>query len=296
MLVAVTTPLRPPSFDRAVLEPLSLLELSTFHAASPLFPFVARGNGHSVLVIPGLVGSDHSTLPLRQLLRLRGHDAHGWLLGRNYGAHQRVMGGMYDRLEQLYESSGQTVSLVGWSLGGIFARELARDRPSMVRQVITLCAPFRFRDGDRGNASAVYDLVGPRVEPFVGRTRPEHERPPMPVPVDRGLHAHGRDRPVAGLHRDRRRRAGRTSRCASTHTGMGVNMLATIVVADRLAQPEGRLAEVPPAADAAGVVPAVVGVAPDSVVATHDRLPAGEFSGIMMIIPIFRAWIPGPNR
>jgi pimeloyl-ACP methyl ester carboxylesterase len=237
--VAVTTPLQPPSFERAVLEPLSLFELSTFHAASPLFPFVARGNGHPVLVIPGLVGSDHSTLPLRQLLSLRGHDAHGWLLGRNYGAHERVMGGMYDRLEQLYGGSGQTVSLVGWSLGGIFARELARDRPSMVRQVITLCAPFRFRDGDRGNASAVYDLVGPRVEPFVGRTSPEHERPPMPVPVTAvytrtdGIVPWQACIETAGGRRE-------NVEVRSTHTGMGVNMLATIVVADRLAQPEGR--------------------------------------------------------
>ncbi len=83
-----------------------------------------------MLVLPGFVGSDRSTAPLRRLLRLRGHDAHGWLLGPNYGAHERVMDGMFRRLEQLHERSGQTVSLVGWSLGGMFARELARERPT----------------------------------------------------------------------------------------------------------------------------------------------------------------------
>ena len=148
------------------------------------------------------------------------------------------MGGMYDRLEQLHQRSGQTVSLVGWSLGGIFARELARDRPSIVRQVITLSAPFRFRDGDRGSASALYEAVGPRVEPFIGRTQPEHERPEMPVPATA---IYTRTDGVVSWHAcletpgDRRENV----EVRATHTGIGVNMLAAIVVADRLAQPAG---------------------------------------------------------
>jgi pimeloyl-ACP methyl ester carboxylesterase len=237
--VAATTHLRPPSFERAVLEPLSWVEFSTFHAASPLFAFVARGNGHPVLVLPGFVGSDRSTLPLRRLLRLRGHDAHGWLLGHNYGAHQQVMRGMYRRLEQLHERTGQTVSLVGWSLGGIFARELARDRPSMVRQVITLCAPFRFRDDDRGHASTLYDAIGPRVDPFAGRIRPENERPEMPVPVTA---IYTRTDGIVPWHACIETASHRRENIAvrATHTGIGVNMLAAIAVADRLAQAEGR--------------------------------------------------------
>ena len=217
---------------------MSLLELSTFHAASPLFQFVARGDGHPVLVLPGLVGPDHSTLPLRQLLRLRGHDAHGWLLGRNFGAHQHVMGGMYDRLEQLFESSGQTVSLVGWSLGGIFARELARDRPRWCARS-SPCA----RRSASGTAIAAMPRrsttsSAPRVEPFVGRTAGARAAAD-PGAGHGDLHAHRRDRPVALLHRGRRPAPGERRGARDAH-GDGRQHAGDDRVADRLAQPEGR--------------------------------------------------------
>ena len=131
---------------------------------------------------------------------------------------------------------GRPVSLVGWSLGGIFARELARDRPVDGPPGDHAGAPFRFRDGDRGNASALYDTIGP------GSTRspahpPEHERPRCRCRyVD--LHPYRRDRPLAHVHRGGRP-AARTSRCARPTPGSGYNMLAAIAVADRLAQPVG---------------------------------------------------------
>ena len=234
--MAATTYDRPPSMQRAVLEWMSLYELSAFHPASPLFPFVKTGDGHPVLVLPGFVASDRSTAPLRQLLRMRGHDTHGWQLGSNYGAHERVMNGMYRRLEELHERTGERVSIVGWSLGGMFARELARDRPTIVRQVITLSAPFRFRDGDRGNASSLYETLGPKAEPFIGRTRPEHERPPMPVPV---TSIYTRTDGIVPWHSCIEEVGARRENIEvrATHIGIGTNMTAAIAVADRLAQP-----------------------------------------------------------
>ena len=133
--MTAATNLRPPSLQRAALEWLSLYELSAFHAASPLFSFVKTGDGHPVLVLPGFVGSDRSTAPLRRLLRLRGHDAHGWLLGPNYGAHERVMSGMYRRLEQLHERTGERGQHrrlePRWHVRR--ASSPASDRPSCVR-------------------------------------------------------------------------------------------------------------------------------------------------------------------
>ena len=237
--MTAATNIRPPSLQRAALEWLSLYELSAFHAASPLFSYLKPGDGHPVLVLPGFVGSDRSTAPLRRLLRLRGHDAHGWLLGPNYGAHERVMSGMFRRLEQLHERTGERVSIVGWSLGGMFARELARERPTIVRQVITLSAPFRFRDGDRGNASGLYEMFGPKVEPFAGRSQREHERPPMPVPV---TSIYTRTDGIVPWHTCIEEVGARRENVEvrATHTGIGTNMLAAIAVADRLAQPVER--------------------------------------------------------
>jgi pimeloyl-ACP methyl ester carboxylesterase len=237
--MAATAHLRPPPLRRAAMEWLSVYEVSAFHPASPLFAFVKSGDGHPVLILPGFVGSDRSTAPLRQLLRMRGHDAHGWLLGANYGAHAPVMSGMYRRLEHLHERTGRMVTIVGWSLGGMFARELARDRPTIVRQVITLSAPFRFRDGDRGHASALYDAFGPRAEPFTGRSRPEHERPEMPVPVSS---IYTRTDGVVPWHACIEEVGPRRENIEvrATHTGIATNMLAAIAVADRLAQAPDR--------------------------------------------------------
>ena len=79
--MAATIHLRPPSSERAALEPLSCASSARSTPPSPLFLSSPAGDGHPVLVLPGFVGSDRSTAPLRRLLRRRGHDAHGWLLG-----------------------------------------------------------------------------------------------------------------------------------------------------------------------------------------------------------------------
>jgi pimeloyl-ACP methyl ester carboxylesterase len=205
---------------------------------SPLFRFVRRGDGHPVLVLPGFTGSDVSTRPLRALLELRGHAVHGWELGRNVGPHPRIVEGVESRLLDLHASTGRQISLVGWSLGGMYARELAHQHPELVRQVVTLCSPFRFRDGDRGHASALYDYVGPARDPFPGRAVDEHERPPLPVPATA---IYTRTDGIVRWHSCLERKGPRAENIEvlGTHSGLGCNMAATIAVADRLAQPEG---------------------------------------------------------
>ena len=108
-----------------------------------------------------------------------------------------------------------------------------------MRQVITLSAPFRFRDGDRGNASGLYEMFGPKVEPFAGRSQLEHERPPMPVPV---TSIYTRTDGIVPWHTCIEEVGARRENVEvrATHTGIGTNMLAAIAVADRLAQPVER--------------------------------------------------------
>jgi pimeloyl-ACP methyl ester carboxylesterase len=118
-------------------------ELGLLAATAPLLAASPKGDGHTVLVMPGLGASDLSTRPLRRFLKGLGYDVHGWGLGRNEGPSTRMLDGVGARFLDLHGRRGEGVSIVGWSMGGIFARRLARLNPDAVRQVVTLGSPFR---------------------------------------------------------------------------------------------------------------------------------------------------------
>lgn len=126
--------------------PRAGVEYGQLLAVLPLQRMLPAGDGHPVLVLPGLLAGDGSTWILRRILRRLGYAAYGWGLGRNIGPTAKAVSGMRDLLDKLHSRYHTPVSLIGWSLGGIFARGLARDHPSAVRQVITLGSPFGMRD------------------------------------------------------------------------------------------------------------------------------------------------------
>lgn len=101
-----------------------------------------KGDGHPVMVLPGFFGSDNYNAALRRFLTSLGYGTHGWGLGVNLGPREGVTESLEQRLLDLAERYQEPVSLVGHSLGGIFARELARAYPEHVRQVISLGSPF----------------------------------------------------------------------------------------------------------------------------------------------------------
>lgn len=120
----------------------SMMEYGACKVSSPLLNQLERGDGHPVIVIPGFMSSDSSTSTLRCFLEKLGYSTYGWELGRNYGATKYIRL-LLDRLEDIKEQhDGESVSVIGWSLGGVYARELAKERPDLVRQVITLGSPF----------------------------------------------------------------------------------------------------------------------------------------------------------
>ena len=231
-------PIEPPPYQRLAMERLAMVEYSTFTMASPLLRLLPKGDGHPVLFLPGFYGSDDSTEQMRAALKRKGHAVHGWRLGQNTGPHAHVIEGTSRRLADLHERYGLKVSLVGWSLGGIFARELAREHPDAVRQVITMGAPFRFRPGDRGHASALYDMIAPREDPFPGRDVGEDDRSPLEVPSTAiytrtdGIVRWHACIDAAGPFRE-------NIEVFGTHSGLGYNVAAIFAVADRLSQPEG---------------------------------------------------------
>src|SRR3954451_524094 len=107
-------------------------------AVAPVLARSPRGDGHTVLVFPGLGGDDQSTQVLRRFLRSLGYDVHGWGLGRNRGPDQETRRGLAQALRTAHGRREQPISLIGWSMGGVYARELAAANPHVVRQVITM--------------------------------------------------------------------------------------------------------------------------------------------------------------
>ncbi|MEM6620544.1 MAG: alpha/beta fold hydrolase [Pseudomonadota bacterium] len=135
--------LNPPRRALLLLEGRAVPELLGFAAALPTLTALApRGDGHPVIVLPGLTTSDRSTASLRRFLKSKGYAVRGWNMGLNLGPRPGVEDGLINLLRSTYEEEGRKVSLVGWSLGGIYARQLAKMMPDMVRFVITLGSPF----------------------------------------------------------------------------------------------------------------------------------------------------------
>ena len=153
-----------PSLFKLMLEGRSVYDLGAFFFSLPLLQAAPRGDGHPVVVLPGFMASSPSTLPLRTYLRQRGYDAHDWGQGRNYGRGIDPVEGVtmhtntYALIKRLHAESGQKVSLIGWSLGGIYARELARIAPEAIRQVITLGSPFT-NNNRANNVVRLFDLI-----------------------------------------------------------------------------------------------------------------------------------------
>jgi pimeloyl-ACP methyl ester carboxylesterase len=133
--------LRTPSPWRSLLEGRLLGELPRIAFAFPDLLREPRGSGQPVLVIPGYLTGDASTLPLRSYLALLGYRPHGWRLGLNRGDVPALVRELVWRTETLAERAGQRVALVGWSLGGYLAREVGRERPELVERIVTLGSP-----------------------------------------------------------------------------------------------------------------------------------------------------------
>lgn len=127
------------------------------HARPTLVLDPEVGRGRPVLVIPGFLASDRSTLPLRQALSGAGFDVHGWARGRNHGLTETILEDIGDRVEEI--AHGEPVALVGWSLGGLIAREFAKHAPDRVERVITLGSPIGGDPRRNNNSWRVYQLV-----------------------------------------------------------------------------------------------------------------------------------------
>ncbi len=235
---AQTHAAKPPSLFWTLTEGRSIFELASFYALGGLLRQLPKGDGHPVLVLPGFMAGDRSTKPMRNLLTDLGYDAHGWGLGRNVRIDATREEEMNALLHRIYTDSGnRKVSIVGWSLGGVFAREIAKAAPEMVRQVISLGSPI---SNDRGhsNARRLFEyLNGKEPAPVkAGRYQKLDEAPPVPT-----TSILTRTDGVVGWRGSVQKSGGQTENIVvhASHTGLGVNPCVMLAIADRLVQKEG---------------------------------------------------------
>ena len=223
---------------------LMLMESRAIYDAAAMVPmfrlqkFLPQGDNHPVLVLPGFLASSRSTRPLRQYIADLGYRAHRWKLGYNRGYSFKLHYGMRDRVTELVERYGEKISLVGWSLGGVYARELAREMPDIVRQVVSMGSPFRGHPSS-SNIGRIFNLFSEVPYKDIPNDFLQHMAvaPPMPTTA---LYTRGdgivawqstvelSDRyDVENIH------------VGGSHLGLGFNPRVLVALADRLAQPEG---------------------------------------------------------
>ena len=230
--------LRPPGLGLLLAEARGIFELNASLLLSPLLMRAPRGDGHPVLTLPGFLASDLSMAPMRRYLKELGYDAYAWKMGRNIGGISRMRAALRDRLAEIHAATGRKVSIVGWSLGGVYARDLALQAPDMVRYVLTLGSPFT-NDVRATNATRLYEALS--REPVEDHSELRKAiSGDLPVPT---TSIYSRSDGIVNWRTCILRPSDTAENIEvhlASHTGMGVNAAALWAVADRLAQPEGQ--------------------------------------------------------
>ena len=194
-----------------------------------------RGVGRPVLVLPGFLTDDEATGILRHYLSEQRHVVYSWDLGINLGPTEAILDGVDSRLDEIFAAHGEPVSLVGVSLGGLYARDLARRRPEQVRQVITLASPFRIERSSQSSMGAVFDALSPiHVEPsrFSVWTLPREK---LPVPTT-AIYTRSDGIVAWEACVNGESQGGENIQVVGSHSGLTHLPTALYAVADRLAQ------------------------------------------------------------
>ncbi len=242
----------PPSALLLALEARGVFGIARLFAAAPFLAAAPHGAPQPVIVLPGLGAGDRSTLAIRRYLSFLGYQAHGWNRGRNIRPAGADVPAVAAQVRSLHAVTDRPVSLVGWSRGGIIAREATRLAPEAVRMVLTLGSPFAAPAAT--NVVSRWRLI--TGENFMAPTAEELRRLAAPLPVPStsifsrtdGVVAWQACQEVEGPHRE-------NVEVRGSHIGLGFNPAAFWVIADRLAQPLGTWRPFRPSALVAALFP-----------------------------------------
>ncbi len=226
--------LKRPSILWLLTEPgRAIFELGLSVSFSKLIKKQKNGDGHPVMVLPGFMSSARSTKVLRKYIENLGYDAYDWGLGRNIGKLD-FMELLLERIDEIHQKTGQQISLVGWSLGGIFARQVAKERPDIIRQVITLGTPFAGL-AEPNNAEWIYRLMngGEKVK-NVNSSFLEDLPNPTPVPTTSIYSKEDGIVPWQLCMEKVEDPIHQNIQVRGSHIGMGVNTSVLSIISDRL--------------------------------------------------------------
>jgi len=235
-----------PHAAHSAMELRGLFEMAFLPCSVPLLMTAPRGDGHPVLLLPGFMGGEATLIGLEVFLRSRGYDVHTWGLGRNVGFHVKHAEALEQKIRHLHHTTGQQISLVGWSLGGVFALYGAHRAAECVRSVITLGSPVTVDPA--GSASppfvkAMYRLIahpmGPAAHTMQPRAKKLRERTNLPMPLSCLYSLSDGVVPPQEATVDGDPALHENIRVPGSHIGLGFNAVVLWIVAERLAQPQG---------------------------------------------------------
>jgi pimeloyl-ACP methyl ester carboxylesterase len=235
-----------PSTLSSLLESRIFLELALLPASLPLLMQAPPGDGHPVLLVPGFMAGESTLVALKVFLQNKGYDVHTWGLGRNVGFRSKHANALPQKIRYLHHTTGRKVSLVGWSLGGVFSMYGAQSTVECVRSIVTLGSPVSV--DMVGNQSpptlkALYRLVSHRLGASAHLMQPrakamrEHRRLAIPTSCLYSLTDGVVPPQEATIDGDPAMHE--NIRVPGCHIGLGFNGIVLAIIADRLAQPEG---------------------------------------------------------
>jgi hypothetical protein len=231
--------LEKPSLFLLLAEMRGTLEFALTVASAPALITAPRGDGHPILVLPGFLASDASTTLLRGYLNYMNYRTYPWRLGRNSGGVYRMRAEVRKRIVDIHARTGRKVSLVGWSLGGVYARDAALAIPDSVRSVITLGSAFA-RDVTASNAKRIYERVSGESISAANSADVEALAGDLPTPATA---IYSRADGIVNWRTCMLRENNRAENIeivGGSHVGLGVNAAVFWAIADRLSLPEGQ--------------------------------------------------------
>ncbi len=222
-----------PSLLNLALEGRAILEWASYLALRPWLEAEEAGDGHPVLVLPGLLTNDLYMAPMRAFLETSGFTPYAWEQGFNTGPSKNVLRALEKRVRELHKDHQEPVSLVGWSMGGAISMALASRMPEKVRSVVTLGSPLSAK-AEHSSIAALYERISglKANDPRLQALAQGHPDVPTTSLVSKG------DGVVSwqgGILNNSPRHETVVIKAAS-HLGLPVHTAALIVVADRLRQ------------------------------------------------------------
>lgn len=231
----------------SLLEGRGLLEMALLPASLPLLMEAPQGDGHPVLLLPGFMASESSLIALKLMLQNKGYDVHTWGLGRNMGFRSKHANALPQKIRHLHFITGKKISLVGWSLGGVFSMYGAQNSLECVRSIITLGSPVSVDEEGSKSPTAVkalYRLVSHRLGAGAHMMQPKvkvmRERRRLAVPTSCLYSLSDGVVPPQEATIDGDPALHENIRVPGSHIGLGFNGIVLSIVADRLAQPENQ--------------------------------------------------------